>query len=82
MVVPFTGDGGLGRGGGGELCRDLLVHLRNGQAVGAHLVAVHLQDDGGIAAAKAVVRIGKASVSLTISITFSETVVSVSGSLP
>ena len=53
-------DGGLGRGGGGELCRDLLIHLRNGQAVGAHLVAVHLQDDGGIAAAKAVVRIGKA----------------------
>ena len=41
MVVPFDRDGGLGGGGGGELCRDLLVHLRNGQAVGAHLVAVH-----------------------------------------
>ena len=40
------GNRGLCRGGGGQLCSDLLVHLRNGQAVGAHLVAVHLQDDG------------------------------------
>ena len=54
------GHRGLGRGGGGEPLGDLLIHLGHGQAVGAHLVAVHLQDDGGVTGAKAVGGVGKA----------------------
>ena len=53
-------DGGLRRRGGGELGGDLLVDLRNRQAIGADLVAVDVQIDGRIALAEAGGGIGEA----------------------
>ena len=54
------GDGGLRCGGGSELYSDLLVDLRDGQTVGADLVAVDVQIDGRIALTEAGGGVGEA----------------------
>ena len=61
MEVPSTTTGGLGSGGGGQVRRDLLIHLRDGQAIGTDLITVDLQLNGGVAVAQAGGGVGKAS---------------------